>query len=358
MSRAVLRGSIRPERPTLTTDRPAARLIHHRILRHPIGTLTIDMKSPSLLSNLFNALLSPALPARSLSITESQLILLTLRHQKGEFETRQAGLVPLPAGLVNPGFDQPNITDEARFLEQLRRVADQADVRKMGNLNVALPTGSARSLVIALETMPSSKSEIAQLTDWKIERASGYPITELMVSRYRLADQNGSPHWLVGVVHQRVLAQYENLFRQLGWRAGLISPQNLGAVAWLIRSEVPEDQILVSVTPRGFEVIFVRDCEPIMVREVECPPEEVENEFYRLMVYYRDRLVPEGQSPNLARILTIGTIVDQQRFRDLVSAALERTVVSLNAGQLGLKLDSGMSLQQVAVAAGLSSMAW
>ncbi|MFM8395469.1 MAG: hypothetical protein ACKOB4_16265 [Acidobacteriota bacterium] len=316
------------------------------------------MKSPSFLSNLFNLLLTPAVPARSLSITDSQLVLLTLRHQRGEFEPRQAGLVQIPPGLLRPGFEQPNITDEARFLDLLRRVADQADVRKMGNLNVALPTGSARSLVIALDSLPSSKSEMAQLTDWKIERASGYPISELQVSRHRLADQNGAPHWLVGVVHQRVIAQYENLFRQLGWRAGLITPQNLGAVAWLLRGDLQEDQLLVSVTSSGFEVIFVRGNEPIMVREVECQPEEVENEFYRLMVYYRDRLVPAGESPNLSRVLTIGTIADQQRFRDLVSAALERSIISLNAGQIGLKLDPGMSLQQVAVAAGLSSMAW
>ncbi len=324
----------------------------------PTGMQSINMKSLPILSKVVSLLLTPSFPARSLSITESQLVLLVLRQQKGEFEPRQAGFVPLPSGLVTAGFDQPNINDESRFLDLLQRVADQADIRKMGSLSVALPTGSARSLVIALDSTPSSKTEMAQLVDWKIERATGYSIGDLMVSRQRLTDQNGSPHWLVGVVHQQVLAQYERLFRQLGWRAGLISPQNLGAVNWLLRSDVPDDQILVSVNGQGFDVIFVRGQEPIMVREVECPAEEVENEFYRLMVYYRDRLVPAGEVPNLSRILTIGTVADQQRFRELVSTALDRSIISLNASQLGLRLDPGMSFQQVAVAAGLSAMAW
>ena len=95
-----------------------------------------------------------------------------------------------------------------------------------------------------------------------------------------------------------------------------------------------------------------------MIREVECPTDEIENEFYRLMIYYRDKLTTIGRIPNLSRVLTIGTIADQQRFRDLVSGTLERSVISLNASQLGLNLDPGMSLSQVAAATGLAVMAW
>lgn len=324
------------------------------------------MKQIPIVTNLWNALTAPSIPATSIAISESQLVLMTLRQVQGEFEPRQSAMLPLPTGLITPGFAQPNISDEGRLLDLLRRLAEQAALRsnRIGNFNLALPAGSARSFLIALESVPASRSEMQSLLDWKIERSTGYPIDQLQVSLHRLADQPSGPHWLVTVIRHEVLAPYESVFRQLGWRPGLILPRHLCEVAWLRRSGLDEDQILISLNPLGFEVVIVRGAEPILVREVESSltnpddREEMENEFYRMMIYYRDRLVPPGHSPNLTRVLTIGTSADQQRFRELVSTALERSVTSLNAAQIGLRLDPGMSLSNVAAAAGLASMAW
>lgn len=315
-------------------------------------------------SNIWNAVSAPTIPARSLSITESSLVLITLRQRRGEFEPRQAGILPLPSGLVTASFDRPNISDEGRMAEALNRVMAQADIRKMGPLNVTLPAGSAKSMIVSLESVPANKLEMTQLLEWKIERATGFRIDELRSSHHRLENDGthlAGPHWLVSVVHNSVIDQYESIFRQLDWKVGLIVPQHIGEVNWLLRPgnvQSDSDQLLVSLNPRGFEVVIVRGNTPIMIREVECPTDEIENEFYRLMIYYRDKLTTIGRIPNLSRVLTIGTIADQQRFRDLVSGTLERSVISLNAGQLGLNLDPGMSLSQVAAAAGLAVMAW
>lgn len=322
------------------------------------------MKKLPFISGIWNALSAPTIPARSLSITENNLVLITLRQRKGEFEPRQSAILPLPPGLVTPVFDHPNVSDEGRMVDMLNRVMAQADIRKMGPLNVTLPAGSARSMIVSLESVPANKVEMAQLLDWKIERATGFRIDELRASHHRL-ENDGShlpgPHWLVSVVHNAVIEQYESIFHQLDWKAGLIVPQHIGEVNWLIRNgnvQLDSDQLLVSLNSRGFEVIIVRGQTPILIRDVECPNDEVENEFYRLMIYYRDKLNPVGRTPNISRVLTIGTIADQQRFRDLVSGTLERSVILLNAGQIGLNLDPGMPLSQVAGAAGLAAMAW
>ncbi|MFZ4987202.1 MAG: hypothetical protein ACOYLF_17245 [Blastocatellia bacterium] len=315
------------------------------------------MKIPSIFNKIADLLVAPSLPARALSINESSLVFVALRHRGGEYESTRAGVVNLPPGLIRTGFEQPNIQDEARFREQLDQLADQVGIRRMGRLSVALPPGSARTFVISLDSVPSSKTEMMQLVDWKVERAIGYPLEQLRISRHRLSDLDGLPHWLIGVVHQSVISQYESVFNRLGWRAGLITPRAIGEASWLLRDKTRGDHLLVSVNVAGFQLIVIRAGEPILIRDVECAPGEVENEFYRLMIYYRDRLNPEGASPRMDGILTIGTPADQQFFRDLVTAALEQSVVSLSASQVGLKLDPGFTLQQLAAPAGLAALA-
>lgn len=315
------------------------------------------MRTRSVFNRIIDLLVAPPVPARALSISESNLVFIALRHRKGEYESTRAGVVGLPPGLVKPSFERPNIEDASLFREKLLQLAEQVGLRSLGRLSVALPPGSARTLVVSLDSPPASKNEMVQLVDWKIERATGYPTTELCISRRRLSDNQGLPHWLIGAVHRLVLEQYESVFDRLGWRAGLITPRSIGEASWLLRENTDGDLLLVSVNPGGFQLMVIRAGEPALIREVECPLDEVENEFYRLMVYYRDRLVPEGYTPRLDGILTIGTPADQEFFRDLASQAMEQPVVSLTATQVGLRLDPGYTLQQLAAPAGLAALA-
>jgi hypothetical protein len=174
----------------------------------------------------------------------------------------------------------------------------------------------------------------------------------------RLSVAGGRPQYLVSAVSEQVVAQYEQIFKQLGWQVGMIAPQHIGEAQWLMRQNLPEDQVVVSLNERGFDAVVVRGKEPILVREVECPPEERENEFYRLMVFYRDRLAPEGSEAPVSRMLTIGSIAEQRRFRDVLSSALEQRVVILNAQQLGLRVDANAPFNYFAAASGLATMSW
>lgn len=303
-------------------------------------------------------LIDPVYPPLSLSITESHLVLLSLRCERGEFEPKHIAVLPLPTGLVTADFVRPNITDEGQFRQFLERLPFEAGLKKIGRLSLSLPSMSGRSYVLSLESGQRSRREEADLLDWKIERTSGYPTADLRVSRHPLSVVEGRPRWLVSLAHREVLTQYESLFEQLGWQVGLIVPRHLAELFWLTRADVEGDQMLLTPTPRGFEVVLLHGRNPLLIREVDCSPEEVENEFYRLIVFYRDRLIPSGGGPTLFRLLVTGSSADQQRYRDLAVSALERPVVSLTPAQLGFRLDPGMALSQVVAAAGLASCAW
>src|SRR5262249_7384432 len=157
---------------------------------------------------------------------------------------------------------------------------------------------------------------------------------------------------------ERVIAQYELIFERLGWHAGMIAPQHIGEAQWLMRQGLEDDQVVVSLNDRGFDAVIVRGREPLMIREVECAPEERENEFYRLMVFYGDRLALEVADRQLSRALMIGPPYEQRSFRDVLVSAMERPVVALDPQQIGLRVDPNAPFNHFAAAGGLATMAW
>lgn len=311
-----------------------------------------------LFSGIWNYLTAPDLPRTALAMSENHLALVSLRRSGGEFEPRNLGVLRLPAGLIRAGFTEPNVADEAALADHLTRTAAQAGLTRLRNLSATLPAGSARSLVVTLESVPGSRVELKQMMEWKIERSLGQKSSELRLDYGRLRDFNGRPQWLVSAVHEQVAVQYERVFKQLNWTVGLLAPQHLGEAQWLIRAGLDEDQVVVSLHDGGFDAVIVRGKEPILVREVSCTPEERENEFFRLMVFYRDRLLPENAPVTLSRVLTIGGAAEQRRFREVVSEALDKHAVALDASQLGFRVDPSAPFIHFAAAGGLATMAW
>jgi hypothetical protein len=273
------------------------------------------------------------------------MALITLKRSGGDFEPRNLGVSRLPAGVVRASFTEPNIADEPALIDRLSKTASRAGMGSVKELSVSLPSGSARSMVVALDAAPTSRAEMEQMIEWKTERGMGQKFGDLRVNYTRLRDMGGRP-------------QYERIFARLGWHAGLIAPQHIGEAQWLMRQGLEDDQVVVSLNERGFDAVIVRGQEPLMVREVECAPEERENEFYRLMVFYRDRLTLEGADRPLNRALMIGPVPDQYRFRNVLASAIERQVVALDPQQIGLKIDPSAPFNHFAAAGGLATMAW
>jgi Tfp pilus assembly PilM family ATPase len=308
-------------------------------------------------SSLWNLLTVAALPNTSLAITSSHLALIELQRRGGAFQPKKLGVQTLPEGLVKTALAEPNITREAEFIEALSALADKAGFARRLKLSVTLPAGSAQSQVVTLDQQPGSRAELEQMLAWKISRTTNLKPAEMRTSTQSLSSENGQARYLVAAVHEQVIEQYERVFAQLGWQAGAILPQPLGEAQWLLRSELAhdEDQALVSVNERGFVVVLVRGDEPLLVREVVCAPEEREDEFFRLLVFYRDRLNP---TQPLKRLLLIGEPSEQLVFSQALTSALEQSPQKLTPLTVGLNLDAHAPFHRLAAAAGTAALAF
>jgi hypothetical protein len=324
--------------------------------------------------NPFQRLISPSLPQAAVGLSGEAASVVQLERRGGGLTVRSAGLLPLPAGLVRPGFDEQNVSDPAELAGALNELLASAGQARRRRWSVALPEAATRTSILTLEAAPASRAESEEMLRWKIERALGAPLDELRVSRERLRrDPQGRERYLVTGVRLAVLAEYEQVFAALGWNAGLILPRHMGEAWWLMRDgggpAAGADSLLVSSHAEGFTAVVLRAGSPLYVRVVICETEDRADELYRFLLFYRDRTSPqaaEGEAvapavhgPGLGRLLVAGTGLDEGQARAIVEETLNAAPRAVQPADLRLAFPAaGIDFRQIAAPAGLAALAW
>jgi hypothetical protein len=324
--------------------------------------------------NPFQKLGAPRLPRAAVGLSGEAASVVQLERRGGGFAVRSAGLLPLPAGLVRPSFDEANVADTAALSGALAELLTSAGMVKRRRWSVALPEASTRTSILTMETAPASRAEAEEMLRWKMERTVGAPLDELRVSRERLKpDAQGRARYLVTAVRLSVLAEYEQVFAALGWHAGLILPRHMGEAWWLMRSVGAQrsgsDSLLVSSHAEGFTAVVLRAGAPLYVRGVVCEVEDRADELYRFLLFYRDRTSPQAAGEEgtpapvygagLGSLLVAGTGLDEAQARAIVEETLSTQPRMVAAADLGLSFPSSeIDFRQIVAPAGLAALAW
>jgi hypothetical protein len=323
--------------------------------------------------NPFKRIISPRLPQAALGLTSEAASAIQLERRGGSLTVRSAGLLPLPEGLVRPGFDEPNVSDAAELSGALIELVTSAGLTKRRRWSVGLPEASTRTSILTMETTPASRAEGEEMLRWKTERALGAPLDELRVSRERLQrDAQGRERHLVTAVRLSVLAEYEQVFAALNWHAGLVVPRHMGEAWWLMRdggATVGGDSLLVSSHTEGFTAVILRAGSPLYVRGVICEIEDRADELYRFLLFYRDRTSPpavEGEpseppafGDGIGLLLVAGTGLEEAQASAIVEETLSVPPRAVRAADLRLAFPSHeIDFRQIASPAGLAALAW
>lgn len=307
-------------------------------------------------------LIDPWYPPTALGLEKGMASVVQLERSRGnEFSLRHAASITLADSLISPSFDEPNIADLSGLAEALTELATGAGLLRQRKWSVALPEASTRTLILTLESQVASQAELEEILKWKMERGFGAPVDELSISRDRLPrDNQGRDRYEALAVHASVLAEYESVFHSLGWRAGLIVPRHMGEARWLTGNGNTGDALLLSSYDQGFTVAVFRDKEPLILRTIACEADEREDEFYRLLLFYRDRHMPDASArQSMTRLLVLGAGFSKNRASEIVNETLGGNLRTLDAADVGLRLPAGeFSFDAIAAAAGLATMRW
>jgi hypothetical protein len=315
------------------------------------------------MANLLSRLINPWLPSTAVGFEKGLAAMVQLdRGKGGTSHLRRAATVVLPASLIRPSFDEPNISNPAELKAALTELATSAGLLQQKRWSVALPEAASRSLILTLETRPASGAELEEVLTWKMERGFGGSMDELSVSREKLpADPQGRDRYLVVASRTSILAEFENVLSALGWRAGVVLPRHIGEGQWLTMNGSQGDGLLLSSSEKGFTAVVFRGKQPLIIRTVTCEPNECEDELYRLLLFYRDRRGGEAEQMGhlLTRLLVVGELIGKERAGEIVNETLGAKLRSLSAADLGLQLATReLSFDAIAAPAGLATLSW
>ena len=314
--------------------------------------------------NLVSRIVNPWYPATAIGLEKGVASVVHLERAKDHTcRLRRAATFNVAESLIRPSFDESNIEDRAQLASVLNDLAASAGLLKQKRWSLSLPEATARTLVVIVEGNSQSGAEIQEVLNWKIERGLGAPLDELSVSKERLEkDPHGRERYLVIGVKKTVLAEYESTLESLGWRTGLILPRHLGEAQWLVRNGgAAGDSLLLSGFGEGFTGVIFRHKNPLIIRTVTCAPDEFEDEFFRFLLFYRERSTPEvveGGS-HLSRLMILGEGISRERAGEIVNETTGGDLRPLEAHDLGLQLPSReFSFDSVAAPAGLATLSW
>lgn len=319
--------------------------------------------------NPLSKLIAPRFPTAAIGLESKSAAVVHLERRRGDgFALRRAATVALSESLIKPNFDESNISDPQELAHALEEAVIGAGLGRQRKWSVALPEAAARTVILHLESAPGSRSELEEVLRWKTERNFGATLEELRVAREKLSpDAQGRARYLAVGVRESVLAEYEAVFASLGWRTGLILPRHVGESRWLINGAGAGggggDALLISSHTEGFTVVLIRGGRPLIVRSVLCEEEDRDDELYRLLLFYRDRIVSTDEEAatarSIERLLVLGEGFDKNHVSQLVNETLGSALHPLGARDIGLLLPPGeLDFDDIAAPAGLATLAW
>lgn len=307
--------------------------------------------------NPLSVLSRPRLPRSAVALSGHEVAAVELRRRGSRFVATNVAYEALAPGLCVPSFEQTNIPNPEALAEALDRVVSTAGLAKRQRWSVILPESAVRTFTLSLESVPGSREELRQVLDWKTERLTGARAADLSIGRQFIA-AGRTPRFLIVAARKSVLGEYERLFAALDWTVGLLVPRFVGETAWLNWDAAPGDKLVLGARENRWTAAFVRGRDVLLVRPIEGNDSDLEDEIYRLALYYRDRVAETPERATVTRLMTCGPL-DGERLAEVIGSALGTApaVVDVVPGMLEVDVPPG-SLATVTAAAGLAAQAW
>lgn len=310
---------------------------------------------------MLSFLTQPNFPKAAIGLEKESVTALSLhREGRGVFGIKQAATVELSSNLLKPSFLEPNISNPKELAVLLEEAVTSAGLLGQKSWSISLPSNTARSAILTLENTASGKEESEEILDWKAEQSFGAPAAEMRITLHKIApDRDKRPRYFASAVKLTVIDEYETIFENFGWKAGLVLPRAVSEAKWISNDSNRADSMLISSQSDGFSAILMRAGEPAVIRSVTCTVEERDDEIYRLLMFYNDRFAAESREKLLERILLVGKGLVPAKIREISSEALGRALQVLRPDEIGLNMPANaLSFDEIAAPAGLAALGW
>lgn len=278
-------------------------------------------------SALAKWLLDPELPGLGIDLRASEIALARITERRSGVELDTCVSAPFDPELMRFSLVEPNIRDVPALSKAIQNVLLRAGVGASKRVALTLPDYVARLTLITLPNAPASSADLRELFRFRIKKSLPFELDRARLTFERLPGKSG--RFLVGVMHEAVVSQYEELFAALGFELGLILPSTLSLLSLvdpIARKDLAPgaDYFFLNAEPDYFSLSLVRNREELsLVRTLglradgspgRYGEDELLKEIIPTTLFYRERL--EGRT--LERVYYRSLRPDLSGLRELL----------------------------------------
>ncbi len=178
---------------------------------------------------------------------------------------REAGLNVSPSG--------PNLSKPELYRTALPLVA--AGNSKHAKTALVIPDYATRIAILDFEGFPVKAEDRMTLLRFRLRKSVPFPIDEAQVSYAIQSEQAGKVEVLVVTIARPILAEYESIFVEAGYRLGLVLPSSLAALRLCDRGESGLT-LLAKAAGSTLSVILLEGSRVRLVRALDLTGDESE----------------------------------------------------------------------------------
>ncbi len=284
-------------------------------------------------NRLLRWLVDPEPPGLGIDLRSDEMSLVRLSDKRKPLQIDLSFVAPLAPGLLHFQMFEPNVLDEEGFSKAVESALLRAGLGGRKRIALSIPDPLARIAVMELPDPPRSSAELVEFLKFRMKKSLPFDVERARVAFERLPGE--VPTFLVGVMHEVVVSQYEDVFTRLGFHVGLVLPASVSLLQLLrplARRELAPgaDYFFVNAERDYFSVSLVRDRDfPALTRTLGLRAqdgveriygeEDLLQEIIPTAIYYREKL--EGQS--LARVYYRSLRPDLVHLREILEEQFE-----------------------------------
>ena len=206
-------------------------------------------------------LTAPDIPAAVFHVARGSLG--GLRRARQSASVKSSVVRSLPAGLVEPSFDKPNLPRPEEFQSAVKDA-----VRRIGSpegpVALLLPETSVKTVLLSFDSLPPAPDEREKIIRWRLARTLPLPPAETRLS-FAVSRTNGRARAFCVLAAAGVVREYEKAFAAAGLdvrTVGLPTPALLGCLP----KNRPANQVIVNIEEDYFAALAILDGGPALFR--------------------------------------------------------------------------------------------
>jgi type IV pilus assembly protein PilM len=234
----------------------------------------------------------------------------------------------LPTGALGPSLSAGNVTDRATVRGALGNALATVGGSSRDIIAI-LPDAAVRVNLLDFDSLPERREDAAALVRFRLRKALPFDVERASVS-FDVRRVNDTTQVVAAVAPQTVVEEYESLFADEGYNAGIVLPS---ALAMLGNLEGERPAMVVKVDATTITVAIVDGGQLRLIRVLEnsaganVTGEQLATEVYPSAVFFEDTYHAKVES------VFVGGIVPLQQLGPALESHTDARVYELVSGR-------------------------